>query len=223
MLTYDVAEILSLTENVETPGMGDFSMTPKDMQVALALFKIHQPRKVLEFGVCQGHTAAFLLKHCPFIEVYVGVDLKPELFPERGIVPEVAGRLAAADSRYVSLLTDETVEDFQAQLRALGEEPFDCAIMDANHEDWATKRDTEAVDWFLEVGGLWLWHDYDVESRQHSNGEVFSLKGYLDALMLTGRCIHTPRDVDRDPWTCCSLAWEVNDGLSRHLGKFAKP
>jgi len=210
MATYDVNQILHLTQNVPQPVMGDFSLTPRDMLVALALFRIHQPRRVLEFGVCQGHTATFLLQHCPFIEKYVGVDLIPELFPERGIVPRIAGDLATTDSRFEVVLTNETVGDFARNVEArYGHEHFDAAIMDANHEDWATKRDTEAVAPFLNIGGLWLWHDYDVESRQHSDGKPFGLIHYLNDRMASGHMIHTPEDIDRDPWTCCSIAWEI--------------
>ena len=211
MASYNVAQILSLMDEHGQPEMGDYSFTPKDMLVALALFKVHQPSRVLEFGVCQGHTAAFLLSRCPFVEQYVGVDLRPELFRNRGIVPRVAGKLAIHDARFSTLLTDESVEDFERQLRGegIGHHWFDCIIIDANHEDWATKRDTEACDSLLTPGGMWLWHDYDVESRQHSNGRPFTLKRYLDDLISGGRRIRTPVDTDRDPWTCCSLAWEV--------------
>ncbi|MFH1739541.1 MAG: class I SAM-dependent methyltransferase [bacterium] len=209
MPDYNVNILFDMVDKtVKLPTMGDFSLTPKDMLVALSLFRVHQPSRVLEFGVCQGHTAAFLLRHCPFISEYVGVDLEPELFPARGIVPRVAGALAIDDPRYSSVLTDETVDDFRLAIQTSKPGLFDCVIMDANHEDWATKRDTEACLPLLTTGGLILWHDYNVESRQHSNGLPFSLKGYLDELA-KDRCIHMPADVNRDPWTCCSLAWSV--------------
>jgi predicted O-methyltransferase YrrM len=187
--------------------MNDFSLTEADLRVALALCNEHQPKRVLEFGVNEGNTAAFLLKHCPFIEEYVGVDLVPELFPNRGIVPKKAGWRVGDDPRYRSVLTDETVGDFHNKMAGQGE--FDLLVMDANHEDWATKRDTEACWRYLRPGGLCLWHDYGVESRQHSNGKPFSLIHYIDALIASGRQIMTPDDLPRDPWRCVSIAYEV--------------
>jgi len=220
MSDYSVKEILSQTdERIAAGAMGDYSLTEKDMRVALALFRQFRPETVLDFGVNEGHTADFLLKHCPWIKLWVGVDLLPEKFPERGIVPKVAGRLATGDPRFCSLLTDETIGDFQVKVaKLIAGQPgrpaaagfFDCVIIDANHEDWATKRDTEGTAPYLRKGGLWLWHDYNVESRQNPNARVFGVKGYLDGLIAAGRQIKTPDEADRDPWTCCSLAWEMN-------------
>ncbi len=190
--------------------MNDYSLTEKDMRVALALFNKHKPVSVLDFGVNEGSTAAFLLNNCPFIDRYIGVDLEPQLFKDRGIVPKAAGWRVGANRKFFVVLTDETIADFQGKIAPFA--PFDCITMDANHEDWATKRDTEACWPLLSDGGLMLWHDYNVESRQHSNGKPFSLIKYLDALIASGREIMTPDDQPRAPWKCCSLAWEVKYG-----------
>lgn len=208
MPSYSVDELLAETPlNIAAGRMNDYSLTEKDMRVALALFHQYEPKTVLDFGVNDGSTAAFLLEHCPWIKHWVGVDLRPELFPTRGIVPKQAGRLAAHDGRYSSLLTDETVDDFQRRLTELGWR-FDCIIMDANHEDWATKRDTDACEPFAAKPCLWLWHDYNVDSRQAPAGRPFGVLGYIDDLNAGERNIHTPDEKDRDPWRCCSLAWE---------------
>jgi len=215
MPAYSVKTLLSLVPEgtFVSQKMGDYSLTEKDMRVALALCREFRPHNVLEFGVCQGHTAKFLLDNCPGIMYYVGIDLLPDKFPKRGIVPKQAGALVSGRPAYNRILTDETVGDFTCKLgrwlRSTYQEEFDCIIMDANHEDWATKRDTDACAPYMKPGGLWLWHDYNVESRQHPNGKVFGVKRYLDGLIAEGRRIMTPDEEDRDPWKCCSLAWEI--------------
>jgi predicted O-methyltransferase YrrM len=208
MPIYDVVPLLAKNPSHIAAGrMNDYSLTEKDLLVVLALFQEYKPRRILEFGVNEGSTASFLLENCPFIELYVGVDLIPERFPMRGIVPKKAGWRVGDDPRYESVLTDETVEDFKRKIADY--RAFDAIIMDANHEDWATLRDTEACEPFLRSGGLLLWHDYGVESRQHSNGKPFSLIHYLNALEASGRKIMFPNDQPRNPWECVSIAWEV--------------
>lgn len=195
--------------------MNPYSLTEADMRVALALFDEHHVRTVLEFGVNEGATALQVLLRRPEVKTYVGVDLVPELFPERGIVPKVAGSMAREylGTRLHTVLVDGTPAGFHRELRAkmdsLGIVAFDAIIMDADHEEAATQRDTELCAPYLRAGGLWLWHDYNVESRQHSNGRPFGLKAYLDRLALDGRRIMFPDQTSRDPWSCVSLAWEV--------------
>lgn len=217
MPIYSVQDLLSETSETLAAGrMNDYSLTEKDMRVALALFRRFKPTRVLDFGTNEGSTAAFLLEQCPDIELWVGVDLLPELFPARGIVPKVAGARARHDPRFHAVLTDETVEDFQQKLVAflraynkpntsiLG---FDCIIMDANHDDRATERDTDACSLFMHPGGLWLWHDYNVDSRQDPVGKPFGVKQYLDRRE-KDRAVMLPDEEDRNSWTCCSIAWE---------------
>lgn len=209
MPSYSVAEMLAtVPPNCAAGAMGDYSLTEKDMAVALALFREHHPATVLDFGVNAGNTAAFLLAQCPWIDLWVGVDLRPELFPQRGIVPQEAGHLAHRDVRFGLVLTDETVADFQAQVAAVGVK-FSAIIIDANHTEAGTRRDTEAAERFAASPCLWLWHDYNVDSRQAPMGRPFGVKPYLDGLIAQGRDIHVPDEEDRNPWACCSLAWEI--------------
>lgn len=209
MPTYSVAELLAETpENIAAGAMGDYSLTERDMRVALALFNRHKPRNVLDFGCNWGNTAALVLANCPFVELWLGVDLRPELFPKRGIVPQEAGHLARHDPRFRLILTDETVDDLQRQLCGLGL-TFDAILMDANHEEAPTRRDTEACEPFAASPCLWLWHDYNVDSRQQPTGRPFPVKAYLDRLIAAGRPIMVPDEADRHPWRCVSLAWEV--------------
>ena len=215
MPLYDVAALLS-----QRPPLGEvmnpYSLTEADMRVALALFAEHGVKTVLEFGVNEGATAKQLLRWRPAITHYVGVDLIPALFPERGIVPKVAGQMAAEyfGSRLHTVLVDGTASGFHTRMkkamRTLGLDYFDAVIMDADHEEAATQRDTELCAPYLSAGGLMLWHDYNVRARQHDNGRMFGLKAYLDRLVQQdGRQIMFPDQADRDPWSCVSVAWEV--------------
>jgi hypothetical protein len=78
---------------------------PRDRQVLVALCRTLRPRRVVEFGVQRGLTAACLLAACPAIESYIGVDVLPGFAPPlAGQAPEVPGRgqageLAAGDPR----------------------------------------------------------------------------------------------------------------------------
>jgi predicted O-methyltransferase YrrM len=219
MPTYSVSDLLSETsDDIAAGRMNPYSLTEKDMRVLLALVNMHRPKRVLDFGINEGSTAAFILDHCPWIEEWVGIDLIPEKFPERGIVPKQAGWKAAKHPQLKIVLTDETVGDFKQKMekhiagdRCCGVDVkvFDLAILDANHEEWPTQRDTEACECFLKPGGLKVWHDVNVVSRQHSNGKPFPLIHYINRLIANGRNIMVPDEQDRDPWKCCSLAWEV--------------
>jgi len=186
-----------------------YGLTDKDLAVCLSLFDRRAPEAVLEFGVNRGHTAALLLEYCPWIRLYVGVDLIPERFPNRGIVPSRAGDLAAGDPRFHAVVTDETIAYLLRALQAAGWNWFDAILLDADHEYAGTRRDTEGTDLFLRQGGLRIWHDYNVESRQDPGRGPFTLKRYLDELAAAGRAIHFPDEADRDPWRCCSIAWEI--------------
>jgi predicted O-methyltransferase YrrM len=207
---YNVQSYLDKTPPAIARGwMGDYSLTEDDLRVALELFCEQEPRRVLEFGVNQGHTAAFLLHHCAFIESYIGVDLEPDLFPTRGIVPQIAGDLALGDPRYSTVLTDETIPTLRRILKQRGDQEFDCIIIDANHSEPGTRRDTEGCDPLLRTGGLWIWHDDNVGSRQDPNVKRFGVKDYLDKLEAAGRTIWRPDQTDRNPWACVSLAFEI--------------
>ena len=210
MPTYDVSALAASIPPAHVAGrMGKFSLTELDLRVALALFNLYRPARVLEFGVNQGETAKCLLDHCPWIESYVGVDLRRECFPDRwGIVPEVAGAAARSDPRFEAVLTDGTEWDFHRQAVPLS--PFDCILMDADHDEDPTRRDTESCSQLAGRPCLWLWHDYNVRSRANPGGPIWGVKACLDGLAARGRTIWTPDQADRDPWACCSLAWELS-------------
>jgi predicted O-methyltransferase YrrM len=213
-MRYDPDEYLArVPKKLVAGAMNDYSLTEDDMRVAVALFREHGVRYVLEFGVNDGNTAVAVLRLMPEVERYVGVDLVKALFPERGIVPITPGWRADGDPRFIPVAVDGTPDCFGGHLRRtleqLGVDAFDALIMDADHEEKPTQRDTELCWPFLRQGGLCLWHDYGVHSRQHDNGKDFPLKAYLDRLIASGRQIHTPDQQSRDPWTCVSVAWEV--------------
>ena len=212
-MKYDIRELVDLTPPLGQC-MNDYSLTEDDMRVVLALFSKHNVKTVLEFGVNEGATAKQVLLNRQEVTHYVGVDLVPELFPDRGIVPKVAGSMAVGDPRLHTVLVDGTNDGFHREMSKMNSElrfnTYDAIIMDADHEELATQRDTELCSMYLKSGGLWLWHDYNVESRQHSNGRPFGLKKYLDRLEASGRQLMFPDQVNRDPWKCVSVAWEVS-------------
>jgi predicted O-methyltransferase YrrM len=222
MPTYSVSVRLADTpDDIAAGRMNPYSLTEKDMRVLLSLCNERRPTRVLDFGINEGSTAAFILDHCPWIEEWVGVDLIPEKFPERGIVPKKAGWKAAHHPQLRIVLTDETVPDFTRKMEkhiagsqccGVDVKVYDLVIADANHEEWPTQRDTEACYHFLKPGGLVVWHDALVESRQHSNGKPFPLINYLHKLIARGVDVYLPDDQPRDPWKCCSLAWHIDNG-----------
>src|SRR5574340_1077637 len=126
MPIYSVFQLATPARLVVAAGRGansernPYGLTDRDLAVVLGLFENRRPEVVMEFGVNRGHTAAFLLARCPWIRLYVGVDLIPERFPQRGIVPRVAGELAVADPRFHPVLTDETVG--RSEERRVGKE-----------------------------------------------------------------------------------------------------
>lgn len=204
-MKYDVDELLrTVPSDVAAGKMGEYSLTDNDLRVALALFRRYRPVRVLEVGVCEGHTAKFLLDNCPWISTYIGVDLMPELFPSRGIVPKQAGALAISDKRFHTILTDETAYMLAREVASYGWE-YDCVIIDANHTERGTRRDTEAVSWALRPGGLMLWHDYGVCARQYPGSTIFGVKCYLDGINEGGGYVNVP---DRPELS--SLAWEIS-------------
>jgi predicted O-methyltransferase YrrM len=219
MPTYSVDDLLAETPpDIAAGRMNPYSLTEKDMRVLLALVNKHRPKRVLDFGINEGSTAAFILDNCPWIEEWVGIDLIPEKFPQRGIVPKKAGWKAAHHQQLRIVLTDETVADFKRKMekhiagsRCCGVDVkvYDMIIMDANHEEKETQRDTEACAPFAAPNCLWVFHDYGVQSRQHPTGKPFPLIHYINRLIASGRNIMVPDEQDRDPWKCCSLAWEI--------------
>src|SRR5574343_15454 len=132
MPLYDVAALVARNPEAAggfgaNPADNLYGLTAQDLLVVLALFQEHRPKRVLEFGVNHGDTAAFLLGQCPWIELYCGVDLDPKQFGDRGIVPKQAGDKATGDARFVAVLTNETVPGFHDAMIPY-REPFDAII-----------------------------------------------------------------------------------------------
>ncbi|OHD21742.1 MAG: hypothetical protein A2Y38_14510 [Spirochaetes bacterium GWB1_59_5] len=147
----------------EAPGVdGQMYAGSLDRRVLLALARTFQPRVVVEFGVQRGITAALLLRECPQIESYVGVDVPPgydvTLPGQRPEVPAAgqAGELAKSDPRFRLLLKAEGTAGLVA-----GDLPVaDLVYIDADHSAEGVRRDTILARAICRPGGIIAWHDY---------------------------------------------------------------
>lgn len=146
----------------EAPGArGQMYATPDDRPALLALARTIRPRTVVEFGVQEGRTAALLLRECPWIRDYLGVDVPADFAPaldgQRTEVPAVAGHLVSADSRFRLLL----VPGGSATLRPDGlVAEADLVYIDGSHAEADVRHDTALARAIVRPGGVIVWHDY---------------------------------------------------------------
>jgi len=148
-----------------------------DLRVLLALLAQRQPRRCLEIGVHDGHTAALLLEHGPSIEHYVGID-RSHRDPGRWTPPD-AGRLAKHDARFRALSpAGGTRGILPAELPCA---PFDWIFIDSDHSYKGVAYDTPFAEAVLDPsGGILIWHDYGVPSQFQPRGPIFGVRRYLD-------------------------------------------
>jgi predicted O-methyltransferase YrrM len=146
----------------EAPGArGEMYATPDDRVALLALCRAFRPRTVVEIGVQEGRTAALLLRECPWIRDYLGVDVPADFAPaldtQRPEVPVQAGSRAAADPRFRLLL----VPGGSATLRP---DPLvaeaDLVYIDGSHAEADVRHDTALARAFARPGAVIVWHDY---------------------------------------------------------------
>lgn len=114
------------------------------------------PRRVLEFGVYQGGSAAFWSFVLP-LERYVGIDIKPEPSMPAAVTNHprwstvrLYGNTSQSDRPAVEAIID----------REFGGEPLDVVMDDASHQYELTKTAFEIAFPRLREGGLYLIEDW---------------------------------------------------------------
>lgn len=156
-------------------------MSSTDLRALLGLVK--GARRVLEIGVQEGDTAAFLLANFPEIETYQGVDVLPGYRFERthqaGEVPRTPGARAASDRRFRLVLRARGAFD----LSAADLEPCDAVFIDGDHGRNAIRHDTALARSVLRPGGVIIWHDY-------GNSTTPDVREVLNAFRAEGRDVH---------------------------------
>lgn len=134
-------------------------MSGPDLQALLALLRGASARRVLEIGVQEGSTAAFLLANMPELEGYQGVDVLPGYRFARtnqaSEVPRVPGGRVAGDPRFGLVLRARGSFD----LTAADLEPCDAVFIDGDHGLEAVRHDTALARSVLRPGGVIVWHD----------------------------------------------------------------
>ena len=150
--------------------------TDADLAVLVALCRTFAPRTVVEIGVQRGATAALLLRECPAIRHYIGIDIEPgAVMPLPGQQSEIpafgeAGELADTDPRFRLVLRPHGTADLAPEDLVKA----DLVFIDGDHSAAAVRRDTELARAIMPQGGIVVWHDYGNRTVQVS--------GVIDAL-----------------------------------------
>jgi predicted O-methyltransferase YrrM len=138
----------------------DWMTSPRERAVLVALLNLIGAKRVIEFGVNEGWTAACLLENVPTIEHYLGIDVPPlfvTVLPEqRGEVPDQAGSVAAADPRFEALVVPRGSASLTTE--RLG--TADAAFIDGDHSFGGVAVDTALARACVRPDGLIIWHDY---------------------------------------------------------------
>lgn len=164
------------------------------MAILAALVAQVQPRKVLEFGTCEGASTWHLLANAPDEAVITTIDLPAHAKVEGSSDSGLQGvsdrpllprndriRLIEMDSR--QWLPDTHDVDF--------------AFIDAGHSHVCVKNDTEKALSVMRPGGLMLWHDASWQ------GDNYAVNKYLRSLRAAGRHVVL---VAAGPYDYCALA-----------------
>jgi len=146
---------------------GIASPTWNDLRVLLRLLGMWKPKRCLEIGVAQGHTASLLLDHGPFIEGYVGVDRR------EANAPSDAGRLIKDDARVMLVVRGKGTRTIPSD--EIPDAPFDWIFIDSDHSYNGVKFDTAYVQPLLAKGGVLIWHDFGVPSQFRPGGARFGV------------------------------------------------
>lgn len=147
--------------DVDLRGLPAAYMNPGELAALAALVNSVSARGVMEIGCNVGRTAALLLRECPTIEHYLGVDVLPGYkfanVTQAREVPADPGIYASGDERFSLWLSARGSRDIDAS--GLHEE-FQVVFIDGDHSKSAVEFDTELARWMLAPGGMIVWHDY---------------------------------------------------------------
>lgn len=135
-------------------------VTGTEMAALIALVQSFRCRRLAEFGVGNGANAATILKHCPGVQSYIGVDVPPgtrtSLEYQSREVPDRAGQLAMADPRFQLLVREGgTLNTTPEELS-----PLDFVFIDGDHGIEMVRHDTNLARRSV-TSGIICWHDYD--------------------------------------------------------------
>ena len=145
-------------------------VSARDMEVLIALCSFIKPKVMVEIGIFEGKTSSVILGKSPWIEKYIGVDVKQdqlpkEYFEEYREIKDAMGKqvklvdpgfLARGDARFNLVLLDD-VNGLRSEMLC----PADMIFIDGNHSYEGVKRDTAIARSSLRNGkGILLWHDY---------------------------------------------------------------
>ncbi len=167
---------------VNLAGLPRTYMTPVELAALAALVRSVNARGVMEIGCNSGRTAALLLRECPTIEHYLGVDVLPGYTFANKVqskeVPDDPGIWASGDDRFTLWLSKNGSFDLDPMTRL----EVDVVFIDGDHSEAAVIWDTALAREFTRPGGLIIWHDYH-------NLETVDVRRVLDAQYAEGRKI----------------------------------
>jgi predicted O-methyltransferase YrrM len=168
---------------VNLAGLPRTYMTPVELAALAALVRSVNARGVMEIGCNSGRTAALLLRECPTIEHYLGVDVLPGYNfankVQRLEVPDDPGIWASGDDRFTLWLSKRGSRDMVGD--CMGGD-HDVVFIDGDHSEAAVEWDTALARRIVQPGGLIIWHDYH-------NLETVDVRRVLDAQYAEGRKI----------------------------------
>lgn len=138
--------------------------SPEDVAVLVSLINGFSCNSIVEIGVNVGGTASVLLRECPNIIRYRGVDVLPgyktPLEVQQREVPDVPGRLVMHDPRFQLILRSHgslNLNAASAEVRGTA----DFVFIDGSHDYSTVSHDTELARAMTSCGGVIVWHDFD--------------------------------------------------------------
>lgn len=169
------------------------SIKDHDLRAMVALYDTVRPEVVVEFGICKGSTAQYILSRCPYIKKYIGIDVGPEYQTELPVQrkerPENPGYMVT-DPRFSVVLRPNGTRDLTpASLRLLIGGSPDAIFIDADHSYRNVLKDTELAQRTIKPCGLILWHDY------HNVQETTEAIDFLNEYIMRDTIIHIENSI----------------------------